>query len=193
MQYEVEVNGRVRRVSVRRANGRFVVTLEDRDWTIDAARVDGQTLSLLIEGIRKRADVTAETGRRVTPRTGGAIVRSHEVAIAPDPAAGQLTVRVGMAAMEVSLNGRRRWGKKADAAHAAGGPQRIVAPMPGKIVRVLVKAGDSVRARQGLVVMEAMKMENELRASADGLVAELPVREGQSVDAGTLLAVVSRA
>ena len=62
--------------------------------------------------------------------------------------------------------------------------------MPGKIVRVLVKAGDQVTARQGLVVVEAMKMENELRAARDGRVRELSVAEGQSVDAGTVLLVV---
>jgi biotin carboxyl carrier protein len=62
--------------------------------------------------------------------------------------------------------------------------------MPGKIVRVLVKAGDQVIARQGLVVVEAMKMENELRAARNGRVRELSVAEGQSVDAGTVLLVV---
>ena len=62
--------------------------------------------------------------------------------------------------------------------------------MPGKIVRVLVKAGDHVTAKQGLVVVEAMKMENELRAARAGRVRELSVAEGQSVDAGTVLLVV---
>jgi biotin carboxyl carrier protein len=62
--------------------------------------------------------------------------------------------------------------------------------MPGKIVRVLVKAGEAVRARQPIVVIEAMKMENELRAGRDGLVVELPAADGQSVEAGTLLAVI---
>jgi biotin carboxyl carrier protein len=62
--------------------------------------------------------------------------------------------------------------------------------MPGKIVRVLVAAGDQVTARQGLVVVEAMKMENELRAPHAGRVAELTVREGQAVEAGATLAVI---
>jgi pyruvate carboxylase subunit B len=59
--------------------------------------------------------------------------------------------------------------------------------MPGKIVRVLVRPGDRVSARQGLVVVEAMKMENELRAAADGRVKTVAVKEGQSVDAGAVL------
>ena len=62
--------------------------------------------------------------------------------------------------------------------------------MPGKIVRVLVKTGDQVKAKQGLVVVEAMKMENELRAARDGRVRELSVTEGQSVDAGAVLLTV---
>ncbi len=62
--------------------------------------------------------------------------------------------------------------------------------MPGKVVRVLVKPGDEVVARQGVVVVEAMKMENELRAGRAGLVREVLVAEGMSVDAGTPLVVI---
>ena len=79
---------------------------------------------------------------------------------------------------------------KAGAGAQTTGPQRVVAPMPGKVVRVLVKPGDDVKARQGLVVVEAMKMENELRAARDGRVRDVAVAEGQSVDAGAVLLVV---
>jgi biotin carboxyl carrier protein len=70
------------------------------------------------------------------------------------------------------------------------GPARLVAPMPGRIVRVLAEPGQQVEAGQGLVVMEAMKMENELRAPRAGRVAEVHARERQNVEAGTLLLVV---
>ena len=103
-----------------------------------------------------------------------------------------MVVGVGAAAIPVSLDGRRRSDRKDEAVHGAG-PQRIVAPMPGKIVKVLVNKGDVVQARQPLVVIEAMKMENELRATGAGAVAELHVQEGQSVDAGTLVALVGPA
>jgi biotin carboxyl carrier protein len=99
-----------------------------------------------------------------------------------------LYVRVGTTEIPVVLNGRRR---RHDAAgHVGAGPQRIVAPMPGRIVRVGVKAGEAVRARQTIVVIEAMKMENELRAGHDGFVSELYAEEGASVDAGALLVVI---
>jgi biotin carboxyl carrier protein len=71
------------------------------------------------------------------------------------------------------------------------GPARLTAPMPGRVVRVLSQAGADVIAGQGLVVIEAMKMENELRAPRGGRLLELLVREGQAVEAGTLLAVVA--
>ena len=94
--------------------------------------------------------------------------------------------------MAVSFNGRRRRGRTSEGSEAGSGPQRLAAPMPGKIVRVLVKQGEAVTARQPLVVIEAMKMENELRAASDGLVAEIHVQDGQSVEAGALLAVIHR-
>jgi len=62
--------------------------------------------------------------------------------------------------------------------------------MPGKVVRVLVAAGDQVDVRQGVVVVEAMKMENELRAPRAGVVREVAVQEGASVEAGTTLVII---
>ena len=167
MQYEVVVKGRLRQVSIHRVDGKFLVALDGREWMIDAARVDRRTLSLLIEG------------------------RSHEVSLAPDPASGGLTVRVGGTSVAASFDGRRR-GRAEASAETGSGPQRLAAPMPGKIVRVLVKTGEAVIARQPLVVIEAMKMENELRAAVDGTVAEIHVQDGQSVEAGALLAVIHR-
>ena len=67
------------------------------------------------------------------------------------------------------------------------GPAHLMAPMPGLIVRVTVKEGEPVRAGQGLVVMEAMKMENELRATADGIVKRVVAAPGTAVEKGALL------
>jgi biotin carboxyl carrier protein len=73
----------------------------------------------------------------------------------------------------------------------AEGPQRVDAPMPGKVVRVLVKQGDEVAEGQGLVVVEAMKMENELKSPKAGKVVELHAVEGAAVESGAKLVVVS--
>jgi biotin carboxyl carrier protein len=166
VRYDVDVNGHLRQVNVHRADGHFVVTVDGREWTIDAARVDAHTLSLLVGS------------------------SSQEVTIAADSTPGRLAVALKGVPLSVTVNGRRRWGRKEDGG-TAGGPEHLVAPMPGKIVRVLAKLGAAVQARQPLIVVEAMKMENELRANRAGVVAELLVQEGQSVDAGALLLVVA--
>jgi biotin carboxyl carrier protein len=71
------------------------------------------------------------------------------------------------------------------------GAETIVAPMPGKVVRVLVAPGDQVESGQGLVVVEAMKMQNELKASIAGRVATVPAKEGATVAAGDVLATIA--
>jgi biotin carboxyl carrier protein len=168
MQYEVEVNGRVRHIAVQRDGGRFAISLDGREWRVDAVRLDARTLSLIVgDG------------------------KSCEVSVAANLSTGLSNVRVGTTQFDVALNTRRRARRDGQDQGVAGtGPQRIVAPMPGKIVRVAVTAGSAVRARQTVVVIEAMKMENELRAGRDGTVAELRAREGASVDAGELLVVI---
>ena len=173
MQYDVEIGGRARHVVVRREGDRFQVSIDGRRFDVDAVRIDAHVLSLIVE-------------------TGGNAARSasFEVTVAPDAASSQLIVRVGTMPVVVGLNGRRRFGQRGPRADAGTGPQRITAPMPGKIVRVLVRIGDAVAARQPLVVVEAMKMENELRAGRAGTIAELHAQEGQSVDAGALLVVI---
>ncbi len=176
MTHEVEINGRVRRVTVARAGEAFTVTIDGRAFAVGVARVDAQTVSLLVEAAGE------------APRTA----RAYDVSVARDPASARLAVRVGEATLLVALNGRRRPAAR-DEGQAGTGPQRLVAPMPGKVTRVLVHAGEAVRARQPLVVVEAMKMENELRAARDGTVADIAAHEGQLVEAGALLVIIAPA
>jgi biotin carboxyl carrier protein len=173
VRFEVEIDRRVREVILQRAHGCFLATVDGRERRVNAVRVDAHTWSLLVEH---------ESGRSAY---------SYEVSIIPEPAADRFAVHVGPVPVTVSLDGRRRWGRKAhDGQPTPGGPQRVVASMSGKVVRVLVQTGEAVHARQPVVVIEAMKMENELRATHDGTVAEITVRDGQSVDAGALLVVI---
>ena len=169
MHYEVEVGGRRRRITIARAGDGFAVTLDGRSYRVDAARIDAQTLSLVVDTVSRQ---------------------SYEATVVPDPVTGQLTVTVAGVAVPVGLSGHRRWGRRDEGGGSGAGPQRLAASMPGKIVRVLVKTGDTVRARQPLVVVEAMKMENEMRAGRDGTVAEVHAREGHSVEAGAVLLVI---
>lgn len=179
MRYDIEVQGRRRRVQVTRADGRYAVDVDGRVWSVDAVRVDVHTLSLLMS--EPSSNPTDSPGL-----TGG---RSQEVIVAANPGLGMLTARVDGVAIEVNPNTRTRHGR-AGGGGAVGGPQRLTAPMPGKVVRVLVKPGETVEARQPVIVVEAMKMENELRAARPGRVTDVTVRDGQLVDAGALLAVI---
>jgi len=170
LTYEIEIAGRIRRVSVRREGGGFAVAVDGRSFHVDAARTDPHSLSLIVDD-------------------GPVPGTSLDVAVADGASNGRLTVQVGALPIPVTMNGRRGW-RSRQAASTAAGPQRIATPMPGKIVRVLVKVGDVVAPRQPVVVVEAMKMENELRAARGGTVAEVHGREGASVDAGALLVVI---
>lgn len=176
MRYDVDVLGRRRQMQVTRVDGRFEVEIDGRRWSIDAVRVDGHTLSLLMN----RTDGRAAKG------SGG---RSEEIVLAPNLGTGTLVVGVAGVAVDVDPNTRRR--ARTGEGASQTGPQRLLAPMPGKVVRVLVAPGDDVGARQPIVVVEAMKMENELRASRPGRVVAIAVRDGQLVDAGALLAIIA--
>ena len=90
---------------------------------------------------------------------------------------------------EMEVRDPRRWSRNS-AGSGVQGAQSIVAPMPGKVVRVLVAAGDEIQAGQGLVVVEAMKMQNEMKASRPGRVLAVSAREGATVAAGEVLATI---
>jgi len=174
MTFEIAAGANVYTVTVARKGTMLQVTVGDRTHLVDARRVSDLALSLL-----------------VAPAGGTMPVQSIDAALAAQRTAGDFDVHLAGRTIPVQVRQAGGFGRQKKTATATGtGPQRIVAPMPGKIVRVLVKAGDEVKARQGLVVVEAMKMENELRAARDGRVREVAVAEGQSVDAGLLLVVV---
>jgi biotin carboxyl carrier protein len=166
MTLEIEVGGRIRAVLVERdADGRFRVT---------------------IDGVTRAVDA-------VQPRPGAwSIVddngRSHEVVTARGAAPGELSATLAGQSLTLIVNGRRV--RRSGASAAVEGAHRVIAPMPGKVLRVLVKTGDTIAARQPLVVVEAMKMENELSSPRPGRVTDVQVAPGASVEAGRLLVVV---
>jgi biotin carboxyl carrier protein len=170
----------------------FAVSVDGRLHQVDLARIDAHTMSLIVDsgvpaGAHDRAAGSKDQPDISRPEPGPGLV--YETTIGPE-LNGRLVVLVGSVPVAVRLNGRGRGGRRRVGVAAGSGPLRIAAPMPGKVVRLLVAVGDAVRARQPVVVVEAMKMENELRADRDGTVAEIHAREGMSVEAGALLIVI---
>jgi biotin carboxyl carrier protein len=166
------------------------IELEGTLHAVDVRR-DGNTWVVTIGGRRIVASV-AESGGRWSMLLGESRTwRSYEVSI-EGRGNGDHIVHVNGQAIPVSIvepravRRRAHVGERRDA-----GSVVIAAPMPGRIVKVLVKPGDIVAARQGVVVVEAMKMENELRATRAGTVAEVRVSEGMSVEARSILVVIT--
>jgi biotin carboxyl carrier protein len=113
---------------------------------------------------------------------------SHSLAMDPaGPGVWQVQVRGGRYEIEV-VDERTRYIRSLTGSGAArAGPAHLKAPMPGLVVRILVTPGQAIEPGQGLVVLEAMKMENELRAGAAGTVRSVPVEPGQAVEKGQVL------
>jgi|RhiMetdeSRZDD1v2_1073273.scaffolds.fasta_scaffold07083_9 biotin carboxyl carrier protein len=170
MTFAVEINGRSRTISIERATAdRYRVIVDGHAQLIDAKRVGSFGLSLLFDGADRS---------------------SREVQVSPAGAPGEMLVGIDGKSVTVVLNGRRTGHATAEGGAHARGEQTVVAPMPGRVVRLLVTGGDEVIARQPIVVVEAMKMENELRSPKAGRVKEIVVKAGESVEAGRVLAVI---
>ena len=166
MNFDVAVSGRPWKIAIEPADqtGHYTVIVKGRKRQVDVSWIDEDTLSL-IEGSASRE------------------VRFHRRAEALEVAfQGRIFDTV------VSKTGRAALAEKRPSADS--GPQMIKTPMPGRIVRVLVAAGDRVIARQPVVIVEAMKMENELRSPKDGTVKEVLVAAGTAVEAGTVLLTI---
>ena len=163
MLFDATVDGRTLRVEVRGKDGRYTVTIDGRPLEVDLFDGGRNFVSLLIAG------------------------RSHEAGL--EKRALGFTVVLADDVVAVDLAEAAR-GEGPAQKKLASGPARVKAPMPGRILKVQVSPGDEVPAGHGLVVVEAMKMENELKAPRAGRVLEVAVREGQTVETGALLVVL---
>ena len=165
--YEIVING-ARRIAhftpLPEDTSLAKFTVDGREVEADVTRISHGVYSILLDG--KSLEVTVEE----TP--------------------GGLLVRVNGREYRVEIFDPRSWRRARGAGIELEGRQQLVAPMPGKVVRVLVKAGQQVEAGQGLLVIEAMKMQNEIRSPKSGAV-ERVAHEGQTVNAGEVLAIVT--
>ncbi|HEX7120843.1 MAG TPA: biotin/lipoyl-containing protein [Gemmatimonadaceae bacterium] len=144
----------------------------------DTVRVDGETLEARLEVVDGTPMHVLRLGRA-----------THRFVVQRGDAAGRYTLWTDGYRLEAEALDERTRAIRAMTASVAvdRGPAPLVAPMPGLIVRVNVQVGERVEPGQGLVVMEAMKMENELRASSGGIVAAIRVSTGLAVEKGAVL------
>ena len=165
MKYEIQIAGKPCTVELERDAARWSISLDGSPADVDAVELSPGVFSILLDGI------------------------SYEVRVSPEPD-GTLRILSGLEEFTAEVVDPRAWSGRRHAALEAEGRQQVVAPMPGKVVRLLVKAGDTVEAGQGLLVVEAMKMQNEIRSPKSGVVERLLAQEGQAVNAGEILAWV---
>jgi biotin carboxyl carrier protein len=171
MTFEIEVGGRLRTVSVE---------------SIGAASGSEGCFRVTIDGVAREVESrSTELGLSIRYIESA---RTVDAAVT-DLGKGDLWIQLPRAAVEASVDARRY--RRSGGGQAAGtGEMRIAAPMPGRVVRVLVEAGQEVTAGQGLIVVEAMKMENEIASPRAGRVKEVGVTPGQPVESGRLLITV---
>jgi biotin carboxyl carrier protein len=163
MTYEIAIDGKTYRLDLVKADRRWTCRVDGREVEVDALLVAPNVLSLRV-------------GNRVYE------VKSEQIGGEPHLAVGSSRFAVEVRDPR-SLRGR---GRAAD----HDGPRKLTAPMPGKVVRVLVSPGSAIEAGAGVLVVEAMKMQNEVKSPKKGIVQKILVMEGAAVNAGDVLAIV---
>lgn len=164
MTYDILIDGNLHRLTLERQENTWLCTLDGREIVADAVLSRPNVLSLLIDG--KAWEVKREQ------------------------TATDLHIWVRGARYEAEVRDPRSLRSRRAASGSAAGPKKVTAPMPGKVVRVLVRENEEVEAGQGLLVVEAMKMQNELKSPGKGTVRKLVASIGTAVNAGDVLAVV---
>jgi biotin carboxyl carrier protein len=178
MTFDVTVNGKPWRVAIEAADTQgpaqvSVVTIRGRRRSYDVSWVDAATLSLIPLNHEMQGHefgIEARGGGVLQVTTGG---RNFHATVLSDGKSHQ-----------------RHPHRAERAAVPMEGRQSVVATMPGRVVRVLAAVGDRVAAGQAVVVLEAMKMENEMRAPKEGVVREVRATPGAAIDAGAVLVVI---
>jgi biotin carboxyl carrier protein len=164
MRYDIGLGGKVYRLELLRKEDGWECKLDGREISIQAAAISTDTFSILAGG------------------------RSYEVRHRRTEAGVEVFIRGTR--YEVFVADPRSWRGRRGAVQGDAGPQQLTASMPGKVVRVLAQEGDAVSLGQGIAVVEAMKMQNEIRSPRAGRLKKLLAHEGMKVNTGELLAIV---
>jgi biotin carboxyl carrier protein len=165
MNLRLRIGGHTRTVTLNGKDSRLEFSLDGKGVAADAAQAEPNVFSILIGG------------------------EAFEVQTEPTPAG--LSIYIDGREFLAELDDPRQLRRGGGASSVEEGRQNILAPMPGKIVRVLVEPGGAVEAGQGVLVVEAMKMQNEIKSPKQGRVERINVSQGQAVNLGEVLAVIS--
>lgn len=163
MKYEIRIGDKPSTVELNREAAQWKIALDGQSIAADAVEVSPGVFSILLDGA------------------------SHEVRVSPAPG-GTLRILSGMEEFTAEIVDSRSWRGRRQGGLEVAGRQPVLAPMPGKVIRVLRKAGERVEVGGGILVIEAMKMQNEIRSPKSGVVESMAVQEGQAVNAGETLA-----
>jgi len=165
MNFKLKIAGRTRTLKVNSTGARLEFSLDGQGIAADVVEVEPNIFSVLVGG------------------------EGFEVRVEQVPQG----VRIWVDGREylAELDDPRQWQRGASGVSGAEGLQRVFAPMPGKVVRLLVKPQSTVKAGQGLLVVEAMKMQNEIKSPKEGKVEKVNVNEGQAVNVGEILLTIA--
>jgi biotin carboxyl carrier protein len=160
--------------------------VEEQKRSLELTQSNDGKWQIVLDGASIPAEIAEIADNTFSIRVGGSVIEAR--------------VSLDHQGLKVSCHGRtfraevqdpRSWRGRSKGVLEASGRQQLTAPMPGRVVRVLVAVGDQVTAGQGIIVVEAMKMQNEIRSPKNGTVESVLVSEGQAVSAGLALAVIS--
>jgi biotin carboxyl carrier protein len=154
-----------------------------------------------VEIKRDGANITADVGGRVyeletsQPEPNVWLFKLenkiYQIFVSPNERTGEpFTVSVGNRSYEIKVYDPKRLRGSDGAGEHADGASEIKTAMPGKLVRVLVESGAEIKKGDGVLIVEAMKMQNEMKSPKDGIVKEIRFKEGATVNAGDVLAVI---
>jgi biotin carboxyl carrier protein len=167
MKLQAELNSEKHEIEIRREAERLFAKIDGREYELEASEPEPNVYLLKNAG------------------------RIYEIFVSPSKNAGDpLQVKIGTNEFEITLTDPKRLRSAGAAGAAAEGAAEIKTAMPGKVVRVLAELGAEIKQGEGVIVVEAMKMQNEMKSPKDGTIKEIRFSEGETVNAGDVLAVI---
>jgi len=166
MPYIAEIDGKEHRIEIEKNENNFYsIIIGDKKYKFDAVHSEHSLYSLILNG------------------------KSYEIDLDGKDGVCSILIKGEHYVVNV-INEKKKGLRTKSREHTIEGKQFIITEMPGKVVKILVQKGNEVKLNQGLVVIEAMKMENELKSPKNGKVIEINIKEGETVEGGTALMLI---